>query len=167
MQVSQSLIICAFDGQVEAEAAKNSIDELGNQIQEMQIIRTAIVRKNDRGEVTFHEPGNAREIAVDVAGALAKGVSWLIYNVAGMLGPLAGVSAEEQAKLTIERFTKDTGFPDEALLELGARLDAGHAALIALIDADDRDEVVKLLADLGGQVIDGSIPPDLLTRLQR
>ncbi len=167
MQTSHSLIICAFDGQVEAEAAKNAIDELGNEIDELQIIRTAIVRKNDRGEVTFHEPGNAREVAVDVAGALAKGVSWLIYNAAGMLGPLAGVSAEEQAKLTVERFTRDTGFPDEALLELGARLDAGHSALIALVDAGDRDAVVKLLTDMGGHVIDSAVPPDLLTRLLR
>lgn len=165
MTNTQTLIMCAFNGQVDAEVAKNAIDELSDTIAELDVRRTAIVRKNDKGEVIFHEPGNWRETATDLAGAVAKGLAWIVYNAAGMLGPLAGVTAEADTKATIERFTKDTGFPDAALREVGTRLDAGHSALIAIIDADDREDVIKLLTDMGGHVLDNDLPADLVSRL--
>jgi uncharacterized membrane protein len=170
MNTSQSLIICAFDGaigNVEVDVARTALGELSSKIAELNIAQTATVQKNANGEITVHEPGEAQELLEDVAGAIAKGTSWLLYNVAGMLGPLAGVSAETQAKLVVDRFVKDSGFPDAALHDLGERLNAGQTALILIVDAEDRGEVVQVLQELHGHVIDHDLPTDLVTRLRQ
>jgi uncharacterized membrane protein len=51
----------------------------------------------------------------------------------------------------------DTGVNDDFLKELGAKLEPGKAALIALGSTDARDKVLERVAPYGGHIIQTSL----------
>jgi uncharacterized membrane protein len=162
---ANQLIICTFDDPEKAGVAKRAVELLDEQLDVVELGNIAIVSKNADGSIVFHETKDHRDTLGNVVGSVVSGVTWLVYNFAGMMGPVAGNAAGMDAKLTVERFARDTGFPDAALQDIGAKLDAGHSALIVLVNRDDTSSVVEQLKDLGGQIITHEIPAELMARL--
>jgi uncharacterized membrane protein len=165
MTTSLQLIICTFDGADKAESVKQVITELDARLDTIKLGNIAVVKKNAQGEIEFSETKDRRELVSDVAGSVAQGVTWLVYNFAGMLGPVAGATAGGEAKYAVERFMSDSGFPDAALREVGNQLDAGHSALITLVKPDEQRIVVAELEKLGGAMIEHALPTDVIEKL--
>jgi uncharacterized membrane protein len=165
MATSLQLILCMFDGADKAESVKQAIRALDKQLDTIKLGNIAVVRKNEQGEIEFNETADRRERISDVTGSVVNGVTWLVYNFAGMLGPVAGVTAGGHAKYAVERFMSDSGFPDIALRQVGERLDAGHSALITMVQPDERPIVVAELQKLGGHVLEHELPADVIEAL--
>jgi uncharacterized membrane protein len=159
------LIICTFDATARADEAKRAIQSLDSSLDVLKLGNIAIVSKNDNGEVVFRETDDRRNAWGTAIGGLVEGVTWLVYNFVGMLGPVAGTYAGAQTKAAVQRVTEDTGFPDDALQTIGDRLDAGHAALLVIVDAGDASVVTDELVKLGGHLVTHDLPADLVARL--
>lgn len=160
------LIICTFDGADKAGEVRQAIETLDAQLDTIKLGNIAVINKNSDGQIVFHETREQRMEAVSVvAGTVVKGVTWLLYNVAGMLGPVAGPLAGQETRMAVRSIAPDVGFPDDALREIGARLDAGQSALITLVKPEERPIVVGELEKLGGQLVDRELPADIVARL--
>jgi uncharacterized membrane protein len=165
MTTSLQLIICTFDGADKADSVKQAITELDAKLDTIKLGNIAVVKKNAQGQIEFSETKDRRELVSDVAGSVAQGVTWLVYNFAGMLGPVAGVTAGGETKYAAERFMSDSGFPDAALHQVGDSLDAGHSALITLVKPDEQPVVVAELEKLGGTLVEHSLPTEVIEKL--
>jgi len=163
---SMSVVVCAFDTQAKAQAARAAMTHIEGEIKPMPVEHTAIVTKNARGEVAFHEADDQRQRVASATGAIADAAAWLLFNVAGMLGPVAGTWTGEWAKAQVERLIRDTGFPDAALTDLGQMLELGQAALILLADDRNKAHIKEQLRALCGQPIDEQLPPNLVEHLR-
>lgn len=159
------LVICTFDQAVQAEEAKRSVQMLQSELEVVDVDNIAVVSKNDKGEVVFRETKDHRNAWGTVIGGVVEGVTWFLYNAAGMLGPVAGSYAGAQTKAAVKGMAEDTGFPDDALRAIGDRLDAGHAALLVLVDAEDASVVTDELTKLGGHIVTHEVPAELMARL--
>jgi uncharacterized membrane protein len=60
----------------------------------------------------------------------------------------------------------DLGFPDSALARLGEQLQAGSSALLTLVDPTEAEIVISELETLGGQLMQHTIPADVLAKLE-
>ena len=166
MAQSLQLIICTFDGAEKAEEVRQAIEALDVRLDTIKLGNIAVVKKNADGQIVFHETAERRVEALSTAaGAVVKGVTWLLYNIAGMLGPVAGPLAGQETKAIVQSIAPDVGFPDDALRDIGDRLDAGHSALITLVRPEEYPVVVAELERLGGQLVDHRLPADVVARL--
>lgn len=164
---SSQLIICAFEGAGEAEAVRDAIIELDRQTEAIKLGNIAVVSRNDAGEIVFHESKDWRNFASNTAGAVTSGVTWLLFNIAGMMGPVSGPLAGQKARNAVNRFASDSGFPDAALRELGGRLEAGQSALITLVKPEEQAIVTQALEQLDGHIVSHEVAGDLIDKLSQ
>jgi hypothetical protein len=61
---------------------------------------------------------------------------------------------------------RDSGFPDTALYEIGTALDAGDAAVVALVPNSERAPLVAEFERQGGQVWSHPLPAAVAAELQ-
>ena len=164
---SSHLIICAFEGAEMADVVSDAIVELDRKTEAIKLGNIAVVSRNDAGQIVFHESKDWRNFASNTAGAVTEGVTWLLFNIAGMMGPVSGPLAGQQAKNTVNRFARDSGFPDPALRELGERLEAGQSALITVVKPEERPIVEQELERLGGHIVSHEVAGDLIEKLSK
>jgi uncharacterized membrane protein len=164
---SSQLIICAFEGADKADAVLDAIVELDRKTDAIKLGNIAVVSRNDAGEIVFHESKDWRNFASKTAGAVTNGVTWLVFNVAGMMGPVSGPLAGQKAENAVNRFAKDSGFPDAALRELGDRLYAGQSALITMVKTEELHLVVAELERLEGHIVSHEVAGDLVEKLSK
>lgn len=164
---SSQLIICAFDGADKADTVLNAIVELDRKTDAIKLGNIAVVSRNDAGEIVFHESKDWRNFASKTAGAVTNGVTWLVFNFAGMMGPVSGPLAGQKAENAVNRVAKDSGFPDAALRELGDRLYAGQSALITMVKTEELPIVVEELERLEGHVVSHEVAGDLVEKLSK
>lgn len=166
MTQSLQLIICTFDGADKADEVRKAIEVLDAKLDTIKLGNIAVVKKDQAGQIVFHE---TRERPVEAVGTLAgtvvQGVTWLLYNVAGMLGPIAGPLAGQETRVLIHTLGPDLGFPNDALLAIGAQLDAGRSALITLVKPEEYPIVVDELQRLGGERVEHLVPAEVVARL--
>ncbi len=162
---SSQLIICVFEGVEKADAVLDAIVELDRKTDAIKLGNIAVVSRNDAGAIVFHESKDWRNFASKTAGAVTEGVTWLLFNIAGMMGPVSGPLAGQQASNTVNRIAKDSGFPDAALRELGERLIAGQSALITLVRLEEQPTVEQELERLGGHIVAHEVAGDLIDKL--
>lgn len=160
------LIICTFDGADKADEVRKAIEALDAKLDTIKLGNIAVVKKDQAGQIVFHE---TRERPVEAVGTLAstvvQGVTWLLYNVAGMLGPIAGPLAGQETRTLIHTLGPDLGFPNDALLAIGAQLDAGRSALITLVKPEEYPIVVDELQRLGGERVEHLVSAEVVARL--
>ncbi len=160
------LIICTFDGTDKAEDVRKAIEALDARLDAIKLGNIAVVKKNSDGQIVFDETANRPvEVVSTVAGTVVKGVTWLLYNIAGMLGPVAGPLAGQETKAAVQTIAPDVGFPDDALREIGERMDAGHSALITLVKPEEYPIVAAELERLGGRLVEHLVPEAVVARL--
>lgn len=163
---SLQLIICTFDGAEKAEAVREAIEALDARLDAIKLGNIAVVKKDEDGRIVFHETAERRVEAVSTAAGVAvKGVTWLLYNIAGMLGPVAGPLAGQETKAMVESIAPDVGFPNDALRDIGERMDAGQSALITLVRPEEYPIVAAELEKLGGQLVGHLLPAAVVARL--
>ncbi len=153
------LIVCTFDGDAKADAARSAIQALDEQISTLKLGNIAILRKGADGNVTFWESDEQREYRRDSTFGIVLG--WLLGAANTLVGAPLGVGPGVQAGAALGNEAaaqRDVGFPDETLRQLGEQLHAGSSALVTLVDPEHSATVVAELEKLGGTIIQGQLP---------
>ena len=160
------LIVCTFDGDSKADAARAVIQALDEQIDTLKLGNIAILRKGTDGNVTFWETDELREYRRDSTFGIVLG--WLLGAANTLVGAPLGVApgVESGAAFGTEvAAQRDVGFPDQTLRQLGEQLHAGNSALVTLVDPEHSATVVAELEKLGGTIIQGQLPPETVAVL--
>ncbi|HMQ31443.1 MAG TPA: DUF1269 domain-containing protein [Chloroflexaceae bacterium] len=165
MSDEMRLLVYSFDSVGRAEAARSALEALDRQLGERNG-HFAIVQKGEDGTISLREPRDLRQEIAGLAASVAGGVTWFIYTFVGLMGTPPAVLAEQAADDTAHRLVRDSGFPDQALFEIGEALGAGDAAVVALVPADERDALVAELERLGGRLWEHPLPPAVAAELR-
>jgi uncharacterized membrane protein len=144
-----TLVAVAYD---DAETAEKVRQELIEATKEhlLRLEDAVVVECQPDGKIKLHQA-----MSTTGAGALG-GAAW-----GGLIGllflvPLFGMAVGAATGAVAGKLT-DTGVNDDFLKELGAKLEPGKAALIALGSTDARDKVLERVAPYGGHIIQTSL----------
>ena len=170
MEPSVQLIVCVFDGAARADEVYREIRSLDRRLDEIKLGNIAVVRKSADGQVTISETYELKTNR-SLIGSLP------------LVGMLVGVVAERMHLLPVSRRAAvviggglgllagtiisavDFGFPDEPLQQIGPRLTAGQSAIVMLVQPGEEKYVYAKLTELGGMLIQGTLPPELIAEL--
>jgi uncharacterized membrane protein len=161
------LIVCTFDGDAKADAARAAIQTLDEQIGTLKLGNIAILRKGADGNVAFWESDEQREYRRDSTFGIVLG--WLLGAANTLVGAPLGVGPGVAAGAALGNEAaaqRDVGFPDQSLRQLGEQLHTGSSALITLVDPEHSATVTAELEQLGGTIIQGQLPPDTVAALK-
>lgn len=160
---SAELVAAVFKSKATATQARAALEKADRDMPGVQLNRIAIIEKGKDGKLTFSEADRkqggvwslAHSAAFVVGSALDKGATLLPDKWAGDTVALA-------ARL------KDSGFPDEALQEIGAGLEEGVAVVMTLVDNDEEKAAVsRSLVEHGGKLIHKALSKDAVDRLSQ
>jgi uncharacterized membrane protein len=123
-------------------------------------LQDAVVVDHDaKGKIKLHQAVSTGGAGA-AGGALWGGLIGLLF-LAPVLGMAVGAATGGLAgKMT------DVGVDDNFLKELGAKLEPGKAALIALGSTNARDKLLERVRPYGGEVIQTSLTNDEEQRLR-
>jgi len=111
------------------------------------------------GKIKLHQAVNTTGAGA-AGGALWGGLIGLLF-----LAPLVGMAVGAASGAVAGKMT-DTGVNDKFMKDLGAKLQPGHAALIALGSTDARDKLIERVSPYGGDVIQTSLDTEDEERLR-
>ena len=118
-----------------------------------------VVEHRPDGKIKLHQAMSTAGAGA-AGGALWGGLIGLIF-----LAPLFGM-AVGAASGAFAGKVSDVGANDNFMKDLGAKLPAGGAALIALGSTDARDKVIERLQRYGGEIIQTSLTSEEEERLR-
>jgi uncharacterized membrane protein len=147
-----SLVAIAYPDTETAERVRAALVEATKE-HLIQLEDAVVVEHRDNGKIKLHQamsPGAAGA----AGGALWGGLIGLIF-----LAPLLGMAVGAAAGGVGGKMT-DVGINDDFLKTLGARLERGGAALIALGSSGAPEKVIERLQPFGGEVIQTSLDAD-------
>lgn len=159
------LLVYTFDNVGRAEDARRALEALDRRLGGASGY-IAVVQKSSDGTIGLREPRDLREELSDLAAQVAGGVTWFVYTFVGLMGPQPAVMAERAADDAVHQLVKDSGFPDDALHEIGTELSAGSAAVVALMPQREREPAVAELEGLGGRLWEHALPATVAARLR-
>lgn len=165
MSESSQLIICTFDAEDKAAEVEHALDALDKQIDTFKLGNVAIIRKTAEGTVEFHETHDRMRGISQTVGAVAGTVAWFVHSLAGSFGAMAGENVSESTYTAVRGRLRDSGFPDDALEQVGEHLDAGRSALITLVHPEEAPYVTAEIEKLGGHVQEQTLEPNLVAEL--
>jgi uncharacterized membrane protein len=111
------------------------------------------------GKIKLHQAMSTTGAGA-AGGALWGGLIGLIF-----LAPLFGMAVGAAAGAAGGKMA-DVGVNDNFMKELGAKMPAGGAALIALGSTDARDKIIERLRPYGGEIIQTSLSEEEEQRLR-
>jgi uncharacterized membrane protein len=134
----------------------------------MQATKEHLVRLDDAvvveckpdGKIKLHQAVSTTGTGA-AGGALWGGLIGLLF-----LAPLFGMAIGAASGALAGKMT-DTGVNDKFMKELGAKLQPGNAALIALGSTDARDKLMERVSPYGGEVIQTSLDNEDEEHLRR
>lgn len=159
------LLVYTFDSVGRAEDARRALEALDQQLGGAAG-HFAVVQRGPDGAISLREPHDFRQELSEVAARVAGGVTWFVYTFVGLMGPPPAVIAEQMTDDAVHRLVRDSGFPDDALHEIGEELRAGSAALVALVPEVERQPAVERLEQLGGRLWQHQLPPQVAADLR-
>ena len=145
------------------DGSSNALDKLKqiNKEQPIGIQNAAVLKMGDDGKLRIKE-------TADMSGGKGMVVGGVVGGVIGLLGsavllPLGiGVAVGGLAARL-----RDSGFPNQRLEEVGARLEPGQSLLIVAVDETAVEPVSQLLRDSGADVVreavEGTVADELET----
>jgi uncharacterized membrane protein len=164
------LMVCVFDGAARADEVYRDLRSLDRRLDEIKLGNIAVVRKLADGQVAISETYDPKfntslvgslPLVGMLVGLIAQRVGILglsrVASVAlgGAAGLLAGVAIS----------TLNLGFPDETLQQLGEGLAADQLAIVMLVRPSEKRYVRAKLVDLGGTLIQDTLPPEMIAQL--
>ncbi len=111
------------------------------------------------GKIKLHQATSTAGVGA-VGGAAWGGLIGLLF-----LAPLVGMAIGAASGALAGKLT-DTGVNDKFMKELGAKLQPGKAALIALGSTEARDRLMERLSPYGGEVVQTSLDHEDEDRLR-
>ena len=118
-----------------------------------------VVEHRQDGKIKLHQAMSPTGAGA-AGGALWGGLIGLIF-----LAPLVGMAVGAASGAAAGKFT-DVGVDDNFLKQLGAKLEPGAAALIALGRSDAPEKLLERLRPYGGHVIQTSLDTDAEERVR-
>jgi uncharacterized membrane protein len=158
MASNEQLVLTFFESEDAADGAADALRGWAKTNRRVQLEAVGVLAKDEQGNVKTHKlgPSEGRTgmgigAVLGVVAAAASGGITLLEGVAvggaggGVLGSL---------------FKKGLGMTDEDLARIGSRLDNGHAAVGALVPANQAEGVSDELEALGGVAEVHEVSPD-------
>ena len=118
-----------------------------------------VVECQPDGKIKLHQAVSTTGAGA-AGGALWGGLIGLLF-----LAPLVGMAVGAASGALAGKMT-DTGVNDQFMKDLGAKLQPGNAALIALGSTDARDKLMERVSPYGGDVIQTSLDNEDEERLR-
>jgi uncharacterized membrane protein len=118
-----------------------------------------VVDLDDDGKIKLHQARSTAGVGA-AGGAAWGGLIGLLF-----LAPLFGMAIGAASGALAGKLT-DTGVNDNFMRELGAKLQPGTAALIALGSTEARDKLMERITPYGGDVIQTSLDNEDEERLR-
>jgi uncharacterized membrane protein len=140
-----ALVAIAYPDHDTAERVRTALIELERE-HVLQLDDLVVVTHDDDGRVRLHQTTKLEAAGLGGGALVGSAIGFLfLAPLVGMaVGAAAGAAAGSAA---------DSGVDDDFMRELGARLEHGGAAVIALVRSSVRDEVLPRLHEFGGHVI--------------
>lgn len=160
------LLVYTFHAVSQAEAARTALATIDTQLGGSRPGQLALVQKSTDGQISLRETGDSREELSNIVASVAGGITWFVYSFVGLFGPPPAIFADHLADSAVHRLVRDSGFPDQALFEIGEELDAGSAAVIALVSTSERLPFVSELERLGGRLWEHQLPASVVAELR-
>jgi uncharacterized membrane protein len=153
-------VIATFRFEVGASNALGKLKDIAKE-QGLGIQNAAVLKVSPDGKLRIHE-------TADISGGRGMVIGGVVGGVIGLFGSavllplgIGAVAGGLAAKL------RDTGFPNQKLQDIGARLQPGNSLLIVAVDDSAVEPVSAILKDAGADVvreaIDGKVAQDLET----
>jgi uncharacterized membrane protein len=144
-----TLVAIAYPDRDTAEKVRQELIEATRE--HLVRLEDAVVVEHDpEGKIKLHQAMGTTGAGA-AGGALWGGLIGLVF-----LAPLVGMAVGAASGAVAGKMT-DVGVNDNFLKELGAKLQPGAAALIALGSTDARDKVIERVKPYGGEVIQTSL----------
>ena len=144
-----TLVAIAYPDMPTAEKVRQELIQ-ANKEHLVQLEDAVIVEHQHDGKIKLHQAMGTTGAGA-AGGALWGGLIGLIF-----LAPLFGMAVGAATGAVAGKMT-DVGVNDDFVKNLGARLQAGGAALIALGSTDARDKLIERVKGYGGDVIQTSL----------
>src|SRR3954453_6837819 len=153
-----TLVAIAYPDQSTAEEVLGTLSRLQTE-HAIKLDDAVVVTRQQDGKVKLHQSSKL------VAGGAAGGALW-----GGLIGliflvPLVGMAVGAATGAAAGAMT-DVGVDDQFMKELGAKLEPGGAALIALVHSSTPDKGLPEIAQFGGEVIQTSVDNETGGRLR-
>lgn len=154
------LLVWAFD---EEDIAGEALKELHvlEQQKIIAVINAAVLTKNVEGKTHLHETQDVDAKRGALFGAIMGGLIGLLGGPAGaIVGAAAGAATGGFAAHEI-----DLGFDSQFLEDLENSLKPGSSALLALVEHEWVDRLVKALDDYKGRLFTQSVKAEIASQL--
>jgi uncharacterized membrane protein len=125
----------------------------------VQLEDAVVVDCDADGKIKLHQAASTTGVGA-LGGAAWGGLIGLLF-----LAPLFGMAIGAASGAIAGKMT-DTGVNDSFMKELGAKLQPGTAALIALGSTEARDKLMERISPYGGDVIQTSLDSEDEERLR-
>jgi uncharacterized membrane protein len=157
-EVPVQLLVAAFQDEKAADAA---LDELKAAKWQglIGIKDAAVIRKDQKGKLHIKETGDMGGGKGAVIGGVVGATIGLLTGPIGAVAIAGGVIGGLAAKL------RDGGFPDAKLKEIGASLEPGTSAIVAVVEHRWVNDLQQELEDEAKDVFVQSISADIATQL--
>jgi uncharacterized membrane protein len=144
--MTHEMIVIAFPRQDEAERVVKTLKQMDKQAI-VDLKNAAVIERDRKGKIEFRETKdlNAKQAAmVGAAGGALLGVLRGKMLKKAVLGTVAGAAAGKFI---------DLGLKDDFLKDVGAQLEPGSSAVVALVDFQYVDEAMRVLDQFDGGTI--------------
>ena len=147
-----TLVAVAYPDVATAEQVRQELIQATKE-QLLSLQDAVVVERRDDGKIKLHQAMHTGRAGA-LGGAAWGGLIGLLF-LAPLLGMAVGAAAGAAGGAA-----SDVGVDDTFMKDLGARLEPGAAALIALGSTDARDKVIERVRPYGGHVIQTSLKRD-------
>ena len=144
-----TLVAVAYPDVATAEQVRQELIQATKE-QLLSLQDAVVVERRDDGKIKLHQAMHTARAGA-LGGAAWGGLIGLLF-LAPLLGMAVGAAAGAAGGAA-----SDVGVDDAFMKDLGARLEPGAAALIALGSTDARDKVIERVRPYGGHVIQTSL----------
>jgi uncharacterized membrane protein len=144
-----TLVAVAYPDVATAEQVRQELIQATKE-QLLSLQDAVVVERRDDGKIKLHQAMHTARAGA-MGGAAWGGLIGLLF-LAPLLGMAVGAAAGAAGGAA-----SDVGVDDTFMKDLGARLEPGAAALIALGSTDARDKVIERVRPYGGHVIQTSL----------
>jgi uncharacterized membrane protein len=153
-----TLVVIAYPDRPTAEKVRQELIEATRE-HLVQLEDAVVVEHEEGGKIKLHQA-----MGTAAAGA-AGGAAWGGLIGLLFLAPVVGMAVGAASGAVVGK-TTDAGINDDFLKDLGAKLQPGASALIALGSTDARDKLIERVKPYGGEVIQTSLSTEEDERLR-
>jgi uncharacterized membrane protein len=170
MTTPTQLIVCLFEGDTQADTARQAIQQLAQANHDLKLANIAVVRKDATGKISLYETRDANHnklISQSPIESVDAAIEMGMMESTGPFGFALYALIDEIVALVTGAVAKivDFGFPDSTLREIGAGLEDGKSALITLVRQKDAALVTDELSKQGGIPIQQTVATEIIEKL--